>query len=180
VTTDETVVWRGRLAAFQTMRYARKHICPLATFFAVICGLGVPRAYSLQFERVSLQEPSVLVALRGPIVSGDYQRLGEFIKSLPPTDRIIGFALDSPGESVVEASEIAQMIKETSKSVLVTNNSGCSSACFLLFAAGSRRFVEPDALIGVHSASMNGDETAGSMAFTTAMAREAGELGVPP
>lgn len=55
----------------------------------------------------------------------------------------------------------------------------CSSACFLIFAAGSRLFVRPDALIGVHSVSENGEETVNSMARTTAMARDLHDLGVP-
>jgi hypothetical protein len=40
--------------------------------------------------------------------------------------------------------------------------------------------VAADALIGVHSASEAGDETANSLALTTAIAREAAEFGVPP
>jgi hypothetical protein len=38
----------------------------------------------------------------------------------------------------------------------------------------------PDALIGVHSTSENGQETLASMGFTTAFARDAAAYGVPP
>jgi hypothetical protein len=50
----------------------------------------------------------------------------------------------------------------------------------LMFAAGARRVAEYTALIGVHSASEGGAETAESMAITTAMARDAATFGVPP
>jgi hypothetical protein len=63
--------------------------------------------------------------------------------------------------------------------VIVGSNSECSSACFLMFAAAPRRFTAPDALIGVHSASEDGQETGTSMAITIAMARAAAELAVP-
>ena len=50
----------------------------------------------------------------------------------------------------------------------------------LLFAAGAPSVRSPHALIRVHSASDRGEETVGSMAFTTAMAREAASYDVLP
>lgn len=75
---------------------------------------------------------------------------------------------------------MAEAIVRLHASVFVGEASECSSACFLLFAAGSRRIVRPDALIGVHSVSENGEETEGSMAVTVEMARDLAGLGVPP
>jgi hypothetical protein len=160
--------------------YCLQNIFRLATFFVSGCSLGVPCAYGLQYQRVDLKDNKILISARGPIISGYFQRLLEFGKSLPSTDYIIGFSFDSPGGSVLEAIKIVGLIKDLNAAVLVDSGNECSSACFLLFAAGSRRFVGPDALIGVHSVSEAGEETAGSMAFTTEMAREAGDLGVPP
>jgi len=125
----------------------------------------------------------VIIGARGPIIPGDYQRLRVFLDTMldtmPSTDRIIGIALDSPGGNVLEADDIAVAVRRMKLPVIVTNGSECSSACFLIFAAASHRYVGVDALIGVHSAEENGKETAGSMALTTAMAREAAEFGVP-
>jgi hypothetical protein len=63
---------------------------------------------------------------------------------------------------------------------MVLSGSQCNSACFLLFAAGAPKVIAPDALIGVHSASDEGQENLGSMAATTLMARDAADLDVPP
>jgi hypothetical protein len=136
-------------------------------------------AQALQYQRVPVDPgPAVLVSLRGPIVPGDFDRFVNFLGAMPSTDRIMGLALDSPGGNVIEAEKMAQAIKGLDTSILVVEGSQCSSACFLLFASGSRRFVHSDALIGVHSVSEGGKETVGSMALTTAMARDLAELGV--
>ena len=112
----------------------------------------VSTAQALQYQRVPVDPaPAVLVALRGPIVAGDFERFANFLEAMPPTDRIIGFALDSPGGNVIEAEKMAQAIKRLDASILVAEGSECSSACFLLFASSSNRYVHPDALIGVHS-----------------------------
>jgi hypothetical protein len=147
---------------------------------ALIWCVGSSAASALQYKRLPIDEPSVLILARGPIISGDFQRLGDFIGDMPRTDRIAGLALDSPGGNIVEASQLAALIRKIGWSVLIGEGGECSSACFLLFAAAPHRFVAPDALIGVHSASDRGEETVGSMAFTTAMAREAASYDVPP
>jgi len=162
------------------MRWARNIRFPAALAAAWVWGLGISAALALQYKRLPIEQPSVLIVARGPVITEDFQRLGDFIGNMPSTDRILGFALDSPGGDVVEASRLAGLIRKFEWSVLVGKGSECSSACFLLFAAASHRFVAPDALIGVHSASESGEETVGSMAFTTAMAREAASFGVPP
>jgi hypothetical protein len=144
------------------------------------CGLAASTSHALQYKRVSLGEPAIVILARGPIVPGDVARLGEFIDMLPKADRIEGFSLDSPGGDVTEAAKLAGLIRRFGISVLVDSGSECSSSCFLLFAAADHKFVTPDAVISVHSASQDGQETVGSMAFTTAMARTAADLGVPP
>ena len=153
-------------------------------FFAALTGwtsiFGVSAGHALQYQRLPLDPPAVVVLLQGPIVPGDFKRLINFLLAMPPTDRITAYALDSPGGNVVEAETLAEAITRLDTSIFVGEGSQCSSACFLLFAAGSRRIVRPGALIGVHSVSENGEETIGSMAVTTAMARNLAKLGVPP
>lgn len=93
----------------------------------------------------------------------------------------LGLALDSAGGNLLEAEKLACFVKAASTSVAVLRGEKCASACFLIFVAGANKFVAPDALIGVHSAaSEGGQETAESMAVTPAMARDGGNLGVPP
>lgn len=151
---------------------------------AALAGLagisGGSDGQALQYQRVLLNPPAVLILLRGPIIPGDFDRFVHFYRAIPSTDRITALALDSPGGNIVEAETIAEAIVRLHVSTFVGDGSECSSACFLMFAAGSRRIVRPDALIGVHSASENGEETKDAMAVTTAIARDLGGLGVPP
>jgi hypothetical protein len=156
-----------------------KHIRLGATVIGCLGIIGISEASALQYRRVPLKPPAVAILARGPIVTGDFQRLGDFAGTMQSTDRIIGIFLDSPGGNILEAEKIAGVIKSFDMTAMVSSGSECSSACFLLFAAASRRIVDPDALIGIHSASERGQETLTSMAVTTAMARDAAGFGVP-
>ncbi len=144
-------------------------------------GMYCGQAGAMQFSAIPLDDSGkVLIAAVGEIVPGDLDRLAAYVGTLPAADRIVGFALDSPGGNVVEASKIADAIRLAQATVGVMGQAKCASACFLIFAAGGRRLAETTALIGVHSASEAGAETQTSMAMTTVMAREAATLGVPP
>lgn len=160
-------------------RPGRSKVALFAALTALACLCCGSVGQALQYQRLPLDAPAVLILLRGPIISGDFHRFMEFLKTMPPADRI-AFALDSPGGNVLEAEKLARVIKRLDAAAFVGEESECSLACFLLFAAASRRIVRPEALIGVHSVSENGEETEASMAVTTAMARELGGLGVSP
>ena len=140
---------------------------------------SIDAASALQYQRVPLDPPLIGIAATGPIVPGDFDRLDAFIGTLSETDHIVGFFIDSPGGNIFEAEKIAAFINKTAATVTIPNDSQCASACFLLFAAAAHRFMGPNALIGVHSASDNGEENLASMGFTTAFARDASVYGVP-
>ncbi len=137
-------------------------------------------AHAMQFHVVTLDDGvhSVIQAT-GPIIPGDMERLHTLVGAMPSTDILGGFVLDSPGGNLDEAVRFANVVHEFGLPIYVLGGAQCSSACFLIFAASPHKFVAPDALIGVHSASIAGQETPDSMAMTTAMAREAATLGVP-
>ena len=144
----------------------------------MICMLGLlattPSARAMQFEAVQATQTDAIIGGRGPIVKGDTARLQQAFASIPQTLKFLVLELDSPGGSVAEGVELMNYIRANRLPVLIPSNAKCASACFLLFAAA------PDALIGVHSASVDGKETGDTLAITTQMARWAGELGVPP
>jgi hypothetical protein len=144
--------------------------------------LAPVQASALQYDRVQVEPDVIAITVIGPIVPGDMDRLGSFLDALPKSDRIVAFFVDSPGGDLFEAEKIAGVVREAAVQVVVPSGSQCSSACFLIFAAAVRRYVAPDALIGVHSASdsESGQETVGSMAVTTAFARTARAFDVPP
>jgi hypothetical protein len=142
--------------------------------------IGSPQAPALEYQRIPLKLPTAVILAQGPIVEGDAERLAAFIGSLAQTDRVTSLLVNSPGGNVAEAENLARVIIEYKLSVFVPPGSQCSSACFLLFAAASSRFAAPNAVIGVHSASLvNGEETITSLALTTIMARDLAQDGVP-
>lgn len=138
-------------------------------------------AHAMQFTAVPLGSGnSVLVLAEGEIVPGDLQRLIAFMGGRPQNEAVLGVLLDSPGGALLEADKVATAIHSANLATIVGPHQRCVSACFLLFAAGIKKLAAPDALIGVHSASVGGgDETLMTMAMTVAMIRAAGAYGVP-
>ncbi len=152
----------------------------IAAAFGAALFARMDTSEAMQFRRVPLTEGGIIVQSVGEIIPGDMGRLQEFLGNLPATDRIFGFALDSPGGNVGEAAKFAAFVHSLGTTTGVTAGSKCVSACFLVFVAGAHKLVARDALVGVHSASDDGQETTQSMAVTTAMARDAAAFGVPP
>jgi hypothetical protein len=138
-------------------------------------------ATAMQFEPVQMATSDVLIVGRGPIVHGDFDRFTRALATLSQGGHpLAALALDSAGGNVMEARQLVAVIRERRMTVVLPHNTQCASACFLLFAASPRRLAATDALVGVHSASIDGGETDASLAVTTLMARDARDLGVPP
>jgi hypothetical protein len=97
-------------------------------------------------------------------------------------DRIAGVSLDSPGGNVREALLFAIGVKGTEVPTIVGPEEQCVSACFLIFAAGKKRFASEQAHIGVHSLVIKGEgENLDAKGSTLDLARIATEkLRVPP
>jgi hypothetical protein len=135
----------------------------------------------MQFSTDRLDDPAkVVIEAVGEIIPGDFDRLVSYLRSLPPDVQVVGYTFDSPGGNLIEAKKIAGGLRRVQATVGVFGQSRCVSACFLLFAAGTKRLAEATALIGVHSASEAGVESTETLALTTAMARDVAEFGVPP
>lgn len=153
----------------------RKFLLSLMVWLAL-----APYAQALQFELAAEGAESLEIVARGPIVPGDVERLRVLVDRVPARTPIIGLRIASPGGNVVEAETLAAAVRAARLPVTVPSGGECASACFLVFAAARERHVGVSARIGVHSASMQGRETATAMAITTAVARRANEYGVPP
>jgi hypothetical protein len=156
----------------------------MAAALLVTLAVASETALAMQFRPTKIDDQgNVVIEALGEIVVGDAGRLRDVVLSLadtmPPGAKIFGLDLDSPGGNLLEAEKLVSAIRVMRAVVIVGPAGQCVSACFLLFAAGAVRIVTPDALIGVHSASESGHETLGSMAMTTAMARDAAALGTP-
>jgi hypothetical protein len=123
---------------------------------------------------------ALAVNMTGEIVSGDANRFFAFYERLPALP-VKAFILDSPGGIVTEAGNMGDAIRGSQIATAVVNRHHCSSACFMLFAAGVHRYATPDASIGIHGASNvdTNTETLGAYATDVAMARTLKAWGVP-
>jgi hypothetical protein len=128
------------------------------------------------------KDGNVTVSLNGEITDGDSDALKTIIQTANDDGHFVALVrLNSPGGSVLEGVKIAEIIQFGKISTSVIGKSICASACFVVFAAGSEKYVNYTASVGVHGASnQSGEETVQSSAATVTMARIVKELGVPP
>ena len=117
--------------------------------------------------------------LQGEIKPGDTARIVPILIDLYRRGQTPRLVLDSPGGNILDADKLALVIRKASVPVTVPAGRTCASACFLLFAASPDRTASMLASIGVHSASMDGDENLVTLDITTIMARQAAEFGIP-
>ena len=88
------------------------------------------------------------VEIRGPLEAGVAARLDRVLRTHPHLRFV---HLNSPGGWVTEGARLARVIREHHLGTYTAT--GCYSACVLAFAAGSPRVLNPDARLGLHSAS---------------------------
>ena len=141
--------------------------------------VGLPRARAMQFSPVELADGRRAIEASGQVVVGDFHRLLAFCDTVDKAGRLAGLIVDSPGGNVLEAEKMAGTIRDMGLPVAVAGGGRCASACFLLFAASPSRLAGPGARIGVHRASLAGEETAGSLGATDGMAVQIAHFGVP-
>jgi hypothetical protein len=103
------------------------------------------------------------------------------VKDVNSTGKLVAnIRLNSPGGNLLEGVKLADAVRFGKIGTNVGKNATCASACFLVFAAGSTKFANYTARIGVHGASdQSGEETVASEAATVSMAKVARGLGVP-
>ena len=121
-----------------------------------------------------------VVLLSGEMQAGDAAQIVAAIQGANMAGRLVsGVRLNSPGGSLAEGIKIADTIRYAKVATVVVNDATCASACFVAFAAGAEKYVSYSAAVGVHGASVDGQETEGSRSATVAMAKVVKELGVP-
>jgi hypothetical protein len=137
----------------------------------------------LRYTYSYTQDNKLIIHVRGEITKGDVARFPKWVTdNIKNGDKITGVSLDSPGGSVQEALLFAEGIKKTGVPTLVGSGDKCVSACFLIFAAGKRRFSSKEAHIGVHSLVVKGEgENLDAKGSTLDLARTATEkFSIPP
>jgi hypothetical protein len=127
------------------------------------CGLAVVAAFLASSATPAAtisggvdKDDNHYLTLDGPIVAGDPERLAAAIfEASAHGYRLDALRLNSPGGAVWEAMAMAAMVRWVEDmATVVQKDAKCESACFALFAAGHRRYVDPTSdptQIGVHS-----------------------------
>jgi hypothetical protein len=116
----------------------------LAVFAVVFKTTAVKAA---EFSTEEGEDGFALITISGDLVAADEQRF----KKLAAVFDKAAVLLDSDGGSTIAAIKIGEAIKLKGYSTFVGNEMTCSSACALIWLAGSPRFLEPNAKVGFHA-----------------------------
>lgn len=129
---------------------------------------------ALEMRRVAACS-GVVLRLRGDFRDGDYAR---FKSQFRRKDAIIGLDLSSDGGDFEDGMRIANLARQKRLTVYVAND--CNSVCATVFFAAAKRYIAPNAKVGVHSVSnYRYIEDPSSMRLTLELARISAKLGVP-
>lgn len=135
-------------------------------------------AHAAQFSTYLNGDGMPVIKMDGKIVAGDAARLRNEIEW---HETAVSVRLNSPGGDIAESFDIASVVAEFKLETIVGKGDTCSSACFNAFAAGSKKWANREARIGVHSAAEpSGRESQKAVSTTTIVVRTLKEAGVPP
>ena len=110
-------------------------------------------------QGVASDQKGILIS--GPIEAGDDNKFFELAREIPRATVL----LESPGGLVDVGISIAAEIAIRGYTTLVVKGDGCHSICAIIWVAGERRYMTPNADISVHAAyRMKADALGG---FTT-------------
>lgn len=140
--------------------------------------LSAANSIAAEIKSVPAKDGRTLIIVSGELVEGDTEIFKAAIKSANDAGKLVSnLRLNSIGGSLLEGVKMADAVRFGKISTNVGKDATCASACFLVFAAGSTKFANYSAQIGVHGASTKNGEDADD--GTVAMAKVAKELGVP-
>jgi hypothetical protein len=108
--------------------------------------------------------------------AAEIEARGEYVKTI---------SLNSPGGSVEDAIAMSKLIREKKLSTKVASKALCASSCPIVFAGGTARTAEKDAVIGVHQVFNGGKDRptaeqamSSAQATTARVARHLDEMGI--
>lgn len=114
------------------------------------CLFHINSAVALEFKFDSYQNQRVLLA-RGEIVSGDAAKLRKRLSYNPQIQEVL---FHSNGGLFKEGIELGEALRDLGRVTRIPRNGVCVSACVWAFMGGVLRFVDDDAKIGVHMATL--------------------------
>ena len=147
-----------------TMR--RIHALLLSLSLCAFGLVGASEAAEIDFVP-GLSPDQKAILIRGPIEPGDDDRFYEIAEQTP---RAIVY-LESPGGHVTTGLSIGAEIAIRGYTTLVLEGPGCHSICAVIWVAGVRRYMSPEAQISVHAAyRLRSDANGGSEASESGQA----------
>ena len=114
-------------------------------FLACAC-LWTPPVLAADIAHTRIKDLDV-ITVTGEIQPGDDAKFRQL--SVAYSDAVV--ALDSPGGSLVPALEIGKVIKINEHRTVVTDGSVCTSACALIWVAGSTKYLSATGRVGFHA-----------------------------
>ena len=94
------------------------------------------------------------IVMEGGVESGDLYRLKRALQDERVDDYGARLILNSPGGSGEEMKKIAAFVEEREMVTIVYNGDICYSACAVIWAHGSEKYMQAEAEIGFHVSSM--------------------------
>lgn len=85
----------------------------------------------------------------GTITPGTADAFAEFLAS-ERAKSVTEIVLHSPGGSVIDAADMARMIRDAGLDTRILADGYCASSCPLVFAGGVKRFADATSWVGVH------------------------------
>ena len=128
----------------------------LSQWWGLVLAANAPpeeELYSAKMDRLraalytmSIDEARQAVSFKGELTHGVTKRLAAY---LADNTHLTALHLDSPGGNIFEARGLAKLVISAGLDTHVETN--CSSACTIVFIAGRRRTLQPNARLGFHS-----------------------------
>lgn len=115
-------------------------------FLAALISSG--HSYAATFSALDIGDRAKLIVLSGPIERGDYENFLD----ISAGSSVAGILLRSEGGNALEGIKIGREIHRKGYATGVAPKFLCTSACALIWVAGSTRYMAADALIGFHAA----------------------------
>lgn len=112
------------------------------------------QAYALDIDTPRNAGERVL-ALSGRFLQNEAERVAAVLRAVGPFDVV---TFDSTGGSVRGAIEVGELLRREGLATRIESGRTCSSACLFAFAGGRHRQVERGGRVGVHRATLTGNE----------------------
>jgi hypothetical protein len=147
----------------------------------VICLAFVYSAEAANLASSAPSDGKTVVTLSGEVTQGDADVLGKLLKAGNDRGhRVAGIRLNSTGGNLLEGIMLGRLVSEGKIATIVDEGAKCTAACFVVFVAGSPKYVHERAAVGVHGAAeTSGEETMPSRSATLSTAEIVKEFGVP-